>query len=195
MADDPLLVTRSVAQVFDGLNIPYFVGGSMASSYHGVWRSTQGIDSVADAREEHVLPLSEALTARNFLTDVDLIRDGVARQDTFNVLDLTTFYKVDVFILNQTAWAREELARRRLARLNSGDEPIAFYVASPEDIVLQKLRWYRLTGNSERQWLDVQKVLQVKADTLDYEYLRRWAAELDLTDLLDEALADAKLEP
>ena len=195
MADDPLLVTRSVVQVFDSLNIPYFVGGSMASSYHGVWRSTQGIDFVADVREEHVLPLSEALTARNFLTDVDLIRDGVARQDTFNVLDLSTFYKVDVFILNQTAWAREELARRRLARLNSGDEPIAFYVASPEDIVLQKLRWYRLTGGSEQQWRDVQKVLQVKADTLDYDYLRRWAGELDLTDLLDEALDDAKIEP
>ena len=63
---------------------------------------------------------------------------------------------------------------------------------SAEDIVLQKLRWFRKGGGiSDSQWNDLLSVLKVHAHTLDYDYLRHWAAELGVDDLLIRAFDDA----
>ena len=62
-------------------------------------------------------------------------------------------------------------------------------VASPEDILLAKLEWYRMGGEvSERQWRDVIGVLRVQAGVLDVDYLQRMARELEVADLLEQAL-------
>jgi hypothetical protein len=64
------------------------------------------------------------------------------------------------------------------------------YVHSPEDILLQKLRWFRLGGErSDRQWRDVLGLVQVQGPRLAVEYLRRWAEQLLVADLLEKALA------
>ncbi len=60
-------------------------------------------------------------------------------------------------------------------------------VASAEDTVLAKLEWYKLAP-SDRQWRDVQAILRVQDDALNHAYLRQWAAELAITDLLAYAL-------
>jgi hypothetical protein len=66
---------------------------------------------------------------------------------------------------------------------------------NPEGIVLSKLRWYREgRGISDRQWNDVIEVLRVQGDQLDDSYLDHWAAELELTDLLQRAREDARLD-
>jgi hypothetical protein len=66
-------------------------------------------------------------------------------------------------------------------------------VASAEDTLLAKLEWYRMGGEvSERQWRDVLGVLKVQAGGLDLEYLRRWARELGVDDLLERALAQSE---
>ncbi|MDE2905300.1 MAG: hypothetical protein OXQ28_04360, partial [Acidobacteriota bacterium] len=63
------------------------------------------------------------------------------------------------------------------------------YVYTPEDILLQKLRWYRLGGDvSDRQWRDILGIVLVQEHRLDEEYLRNGAHLLDVTDLLDRAL-------
>ena len=86
--------------------------------------------------------------------------------------------------------------RRRVLQPVSADGQTKLYVASAEDTVLAKLRWYRETGGaSDRQWNDVLGVLKVQGPTLDRAYLREWAVELKLTDLLDRALDDAGLPP
>ena len=65
------------------------------------------------------------------------------------------------------------------------------YVASAEDIILAKLEWYRLGGEvSDRQWRDILGVLKVQAGRVDLDYLRHWAAELKVDDLLQRALKE-----
>jgi len=65
-------------------------------------------------------------------------------------------------------------------------------VKTPEDVVLSKLEWYRVGGEtSERQWADVLGVLRVQEGCLDLEYARRWAVDLGVADLLERALQDA----
>jgi hypothetical protein len=68
------------------------------------------------------------------------------------------------------------------------------WLLSPEDVVLQKLRWYRRGGEvSERQWRDVLGVLKVQAGRLDRGYLEGAAGDAGLGDLLERALGDAQL--
>jgi hypothetical protein len=57
---------------------------------------------------------------------------------------------------------------------------------------LQKLRWFRKGGGiSDRQWSDLLSVLKVQANALDFDYLRHWAVELGVDDLLIRAFDDA----
>ena len=51
-----------------------------------------------------------------------------------------------------------------------------------------KLVWYRSGGEvSDRQWLDILNVLALQTDNLDWAYLRQWANELGVGDLLSRA--------
>jgi hypothetical protein len=75
----------------------------------------------------------------------------------------------------------------------SADAERFAFIASAEDTVLSKLVWYR-KGNevSEHQWRDVLGILEVQVDRLDLLYMRRWAASLDVADLLNRALVAAR---
>jgi hypothetical protein len=185
---DALRVTVEFARILERLRVPYFVGGSLASSLQGIPRATLDADLVADLRLAHVLPLTEALQA-SFYVDDDSVRQAVVRRSSFNAIHRETAFKVDVFVLRDERYARFSMARRQRVEIDPAGE-VVLEVATPEDVVLEKLRWYRL-GNevSERQWNDVQGVLKVQAGNLDLDYLRHWAPELGVEDLLEAALS------
>jgi hypothetical protein len=191
MLSDSEIVIQKVVQAFDQLDISYLVGGSIASSLYGVPRFTQDVDFVADMREEHAPALVAALQGE-FYVDEDMIRDALLHQSSFNVIHLHTMHKADIFIRKRTEWADEEWARRCASSFDFDGDIVPVYLASPEDTVLQKLVWFRMGGGvSDRQRGDVQSVLEAQAGALDYGYLRRWATELGVSDLLEEALAAA----
>jgi len=52
--DEAFEVVLEVTRVLEELDVPYVVGGSLASSVHGIPRSTQDADLVADFRPHHV---------------------------------------------------------------------------------------------------------------------------------------------
>ncbi len=108
-----------------------------------------------------------------------------------NVFHRATSTKVDLFVLGGCPLDEQALSRR--VRLRVATNPEGFlYVYTPEDILLQKLRWYRLGGEvSDRQWRDVLGIVAVQDRGLDQEYLRRGAERLAVTDLLDRALLEA----
>lgn len=187
MLSEPILVVAKLASVFDAMKIQYIVGGSLASSVYGIPRATQDVDLIADIRSFQIEAIESALKD-DFYVDADMIRDAIAHGLSFNVIHLATMFKADIFILRGDSWSREEMARARLERLDTPENKIAISFASPEDILLHKLVWYKL-GNqvSDRQWNDVIGVLQVQGDALDREYLDRWAEFLGVSDLLSRA--------
>ena len=193
MSFAPVETILKVTQAFDSLGIRYLIGGSVASMVHGIPRLTRDVDFAAEIRPEHVAPLVRALEGE-FYIDAEMIRDAIRHNASFNVIHLETMDKADVFVFQPTAWGEAQMERRRLETLDPAQPEATVYFSGPEDNILNKLQWYRMGGGvSDRQWNDVLGVLKVQAGALDLDYLRHWAAELGLTDLLDRALEDAGL--
>jgi hypothetical protein len=188
MYSDPLVLALRLARTFDALSIPYLIGGSVATSIHGELRTTQDIDFAAHFRESHILPFVEALR-QEFYVDEEMIRSALRHHTSFNVIFLESMDKADVFLPKNDDRRRQELARKRQIQLDASDPTSTVSVASPEDAVLHKLEWYRDGGGvSDRQWRDVLGVLKVQGKALDLDYLRRWADQLALRELLEQAL-------
>ncbi len=189
MLAEPLVVTLEVGEVLDGLGVPWVVGGSVASSLHGIPRSTQDVDIVADLDASHVEPLVRSLQDR-FYVDHDAVMSAVRTRGSCNLIHLATMTKIDVFVAKRDALSRSQLRRRQLHTVDVG---AVLPLTSPEDVVLQKLSWYRKGGGiSQRQWADVLGVLRVRSEDLDLEYLRVAATREDLARLLEEAIAEAR---
>jgi hypothetical protein len=172
------------------MGIPYFVGGSLASSVHGVARATLDADIIARIEPEQAGRFAKEL-GPEFYSDVDAIADAATRRSSFNVIHIATAFKVDVFVPRATAYADVEMERRQSHVIDeSTGERMAFSTA--EDTLLAKLLWYR-QGNevSERQWRDVLGILRVAGKHLDGSYLSLWAGELNVADLLDRAFGEA----
>lgn len=187
---EPLAVTLRIVEVLDALNIPYFIGGSLASAVHGVVRTTMDVDLVAAMQPEHVAPLVAQLGAA-FYADEIMIRDAVAHCGSFNLIHLDSMFKVDVFVHTGRPFEHAQFERRVLQTL-SQEPHRAAYVTTAEDIILAKLEWYRQGGElSERQWRDVVNVVKVQDEALDLDYLRHWAVQLQVGDLLERVLEEA----
>ena len=187
---EPTAVTLLVTGILERLGVRYAIGGSLASSLHGVFRASVDADLVADLRQEHVEPFARAL-GDAFYRDETAMRRAIDRRRSFNVIHLDTMFKVDVFIPKERAFDRSQL-ERRAAHVISNDPERSAFVASAEDTVLAKLDWYRAGGGvSEQQWRDVFGILQVQSEMLDRDYLRSMAASLQVGDLLQQALSEA----
>jgi len=189
---EPIAVTLLVIDALETLGISYLVGGSLASAVHGVLRATLDADLVADVRLEHAEPLALSL-GDAFYANAEAIRNAVHRQSSFNVIHLKTMFKVDIFILKGRPFDKAQFARR-IAQMVATDPERTAYVASAEDTILAKLEWYRLGGEvSERQWGDVLGMLKVQSYHLNDEYLRYWASQLNVADLLERAFSETGL--
>lgn len=186
---DPFAFAFAVAigAVLDELGIPYLVGGSVASITFGVPRFTHDLDLMVDLDEEDARALAARLEGE-FYIDADAAADAVRHRSTFRAIHIETFLRVDFSTIGDLPDVRrEQLARGRVMPLATGTA--RFY--SPEDIIVQKLRWYRMGGEvSESQWRDVIGVLRINHD-LDHAYLDRAADSFGVADLLALARQDA----
>lgn len=183
-------ITLFVTQTLEQLGIPYAVGGSLASSLHGVMRSTLDVDIVADMRLEHIPPLVSALS-QEFYADDEMMRDAIEHHSSFNLIHYETAFKVDIFIRKARAFDQMQLDRRKTSIISTEPEQ-SVYVTSPEDTILAKLEWYRMGGEvSDRQWRDILGVMKTRAGELDLDYLKKWAKDLNVADLLERALNEA----
>jgi hypothetical protein len=189
MTRDLEAAVAPVADAFERMGIEYYLAGSVISSLFGVARATADVDVVARLQRAHIPPLLAALEATYYM-DADAALDAVARGSMFNVIHLATMLKVDIYVAT-TEFDVSALSRRVRDSLVV-DAPVRdFAIATAEDVILHKLRWYQDGGQvSDRQWSDVLGVLRIQR-ALDLDFMRRWAGKLGVLELLEQALREA----
>ena len=175
-----------VAEAFDQLQVRYYITGSIASTAYSLPRTTNDVDIVALLRAHHVAGFVDMLES-DYYVDHGSVHEAIERQTSFNMTHQATAINIDVFIPADRPYDREQFARARRYVLPGVGREVN--LASAEDVLLNKLAWYEL-GNrvSDVQWRDVQSILRVQGEALDIAYVRRWAVDLNLGDLLEAAL-------
>lgn len=184
----PLDHAAGIGGVLDALDIPWVIGGSLASSFLGEPRATNDLDLALVATVEQVPDVADRL-ASNYLVQLPMLLEAASGYGSANILHIPSGFKVDAFFLGDNRLDRWQIERR--VRVAVGSRRLQLWMTSPIDVVLRKLWWYQLGGSvSDRQWNDVVAVLRVQA-TLDRAQLRANAAEVGLVDVVDRAVAAA----
>lgn len=182
---DPLAVAAQIAAILERLEIPYVIGGSVASSVLGEPRSTLDLDIMIDADGDTARRLARALH-NDFYIDEEDAFDSVRRGSSFNAIHLASSLKVDFFPAEKLG--REQIARRHAMVPRPDLEPLYFYAA--EDLIVRKLLWFRQGGeSSSRQWRDV--VSMLKTTSIDSDLLLRLAREQNIDELVARAADEA----
>lgn len=179
----------AVAAALDALGVRWGIGGSVASSAYGEPRATNDVDVVALLDVQGARELTRLL-GPTFYADSDAAAAAAQQHRSFNVIDQRSFIKVDIFIPPAGPLGDGQLQRVVRLELMASSPPLP--VLAPEDVILQKLAWYRAGGEvSERQWRDIVAVLRTAATELDRGYLEGVATATDLGGLLARAERDA----
>lgn len=180
------LLTYAI-RTLDAAGIEYMVTGSIVSSLQGEPRSTHDIDVIVAIQSRHADAILTAFARPRYYVDAGAIQEAIETGGMFNVLDTHEGDKIDFWMLTESDFDRSRFARRYAEDVLG----IKITVSSPEDTILAKLSWARMSGGGERYVRDALGVYQVQEASLDSAYLNEWAERLGVTDLLARVKRDA----
>jgi hypothetical protein len=176
---EAVAITLDITDALSLLAIPHCIVGSFATSLYGFARECQDIDLVADITKQHVSQLVASLQAKFYIAE-DAVYEAVEKRSFFYVMHWDTSFKVDIFIAKNNTWGNSELARRRLVTILP-EESRAAYVASPEDMLLERFLRYETGGGvSDQYWQDVLGIVTLQAPRLDFSYVTATAQSLGI---------------
>ena len=178
---------RSLVAALDSAGVPFMLTGSLAAAFHGAGRATMAVDLVIDPTAPQLRALVRSLAGTGAYVSSETADEALAHRSTFNVVDTTSGWKVDLIVRKARAFSETEFGRRQAADF----EGCALWVASVEDLMVAKLEWAKL-GASARQLEDVAALLRIHAGRLDRAYLEHWIAELGLTAQWDQVIGGAR---
>lgn len=179
---------KQVVPVLIAARIDYMVTGSIASSIQGEPRSTHDIDLVIAMPPGAVKALLKAFPPPDYYLSEEAIRDALKQKSMFNLLCLTDGEKVDFWMLTDEPFDQSRFARKRVEQILG----VELKVSTPEDTILAKLRWAKLSGGSEKQFTDCLRVYEVQGSTLDLDYLNIWSNQLGVVDLWQRVQSEAR---
>ena len=143
----PLDTLRFVVHVLDSHGIAYMVTGSVASSLQGEPRATHDLDVVVAIRAEDAPALLSHFKRPQFYLDEHAILEAIETGGMFNAINLEDGDKIDFWVLTEDAFDASRFARRITVDVFG----TALKVSSPEDTILAKLRWSKLSGGARRR--------------------------------------------
>jgi hypothetical protein len=173
---------RRVCAALDLNKIPYMVTGSVASSLHGIPRSTNDLDVVIAPDRDQLFALIHTFKRLGYYVNREDAERALQNRDQFNVVDFANTWKVDLIVRKERPFSESEFVRRE--RIDIGD--FSFVIAKPEDVLIAKLEWMKMSP-SERQLQDAAGILTVQREHLDWPYIERWVADLQVQEQLEAA--------
>jgi hypothetical protein len=178
----------SIIETLESLGLQYAIGGSFASSTYGEARTTMDIDISIVLPESEMQRLVEAIQRLGYYVFLDSIVDAMIQNMPFNIIDATSGYKADIFLVAPTPLDQSVLARsRRIVYDTTTNATAVLY--SPEDVIIYKLKYF-LMGRSQKHLRDIGAILIVQGTTLDYDYIAHWAQQVGATEVWNQLLAE-----
>lgn len=191
MIEDPVQLARAVADILERLDIPYYIGGSLASSLLGESRYSEDLDLIITMTSHQEATLLQALAERFYVSETVIHEALQGRSLSFNIISLNSGEKIDLFISQVDDFAVSKMTRRFRYSMPDGAQ---LWLCTAEDMILQKLVGFQMSANeSQKQWRDVLGMLKLQGEKLDFTYLRTWAKALGLASELSTALDEAGL--
>jgi hypothetical protein len=182
---EELNLLRNTVNILEKLALPYCITGSFASNYYGYPRLTHDLDIIVVMNESDVDGIFKAFSKGGYV-DREAIREALEQKDMFNVIYAEVGLKVDFWVCRESSFDLGMFERRKKVEMTEG---MRAYIASPEDVILSKLLWAQKT-DSEKQIGDAKGVYKVQEEHLDTDYLKSWAAKLNLSSALEQLKKD-----
>jgi hypothetical protein len=175
-------VFSDVVGRLEGAGIPYMVVGSVASIIYGEPRMTKDMDLVVDLLPSDAIRIESLFPFEGFyVPHPEILRQEIAERGQFNLVHHDSGLKIDLVVRRESDFAKTEFSRRRRIPFWEGFEA---FVATPEDVIIKKLDFYR-EGKSAKHLQDIRGIL---AQTeVDEGYVESWAGKLGLIDLWCQA--------
>ena len=180
---------KKVIQVLEDAGVEYMVSGSLVSSLQGEPRSTHDIDVVVAVQRSTAHSLARAFPPPDYYLTQESILEAIEHQGMFNLIDVNSGDEVDFWILTDEPFDCSRF-KRKYAEEAMG---IRIMVSSPEDTILMKLKWAKLSGGSEKQYTDALRVYEVQFEKLDTAYLAHWSKRLSVDSLLGRIQGEAEV--
>ena len=170
-------IIRDISSMFDKLEIPYMLTGSIAMNYYATPRMTRDIDVVVEIGRENIEALVSTFSTDYYISEV-AVREAIQAESMFNLIHLESVIKVDCIVRKNSEYRQIEFERRKKIELDD----FITYIVSKEDLILSKLVWAE-SAHSEMQLQDVVNLLR---SGYDEKYLESWANILEVSNLLYE---------
>ena len=172
-----------IVKILNKFNIPYLITGGIAVTVWGRPRATFDIDVVVELKESNVPFLLESLKdfSKAGYVSEEAARLALKEKGEFNFIHPETGLKVDFWIKKDTTFSEGEFKRKILKKI--GKEKV--YFISPEDLILEKLLWYK-QSSSTRQLEDIESVLKISK--VDLKYIKKWASKQSTIRYLNKLL-------
>lgn len=180
----PYELLEKVVEMFERLEIPYLVTGSVAAMAYGEPRMTNDIDIVAEIGEQHIAGLLESFPQDEYYISDEMIREAIRYQGQFNVIHPSSGLKVDIIIRRNTPFDASRFSRTR--RIQTGETYQANF-AAPEDVIIKKMEFYK-AGGSEKHLRDITGIVKISGAEVDRQYIEDWAKRLGLTEVWEAIL-------
>jgi hypothetical protein len=178
-----------VIEALQAAGIEYMVGGALALWAWGEPRSTMDLDLMINVPVEAIPRLSEELKARDMLLPPDIILDAIIAEHSgvpLNAIHMTSGFKADLYLLFENDDFGQSAFRRQLL-VDLGPRFGALYVHSPEDLIIFKLWYYRISRQTKHP-RDIFAILSAQGDQIDYEYIQGWVEQKGLSSVWEELL-------
>ena len=157
--------------------IPYMVTGSVASSIHGIPRSTNDLDVVIAPTRDQLFGLVQMFTRLRYHVRWEDAESALRRHAQFNVVDLPNSWKVDLIVKKPRHFSEAEFNRREPIEIGE----LSFVIAKAEDVLIAKLEWMKISP-SETQMQDAAGIVMVQGENLDWTYIQKWVEDLQLAE-------------